>query len=80
MSQNGRFLTCKNAMDPNMTLPSLATPEINVTKYQQCVGLLIHAMVWTCPDIAYAVGMVLRHAAAPGQAHMTVVKRIFHYL
>ena len=40
----------------------------------------MHAMVWTCPDIAYAVGMVLRHAATPGQAHMTVVKRIFHYL
>jgi len=40
----------------------------------------MHAMVWTCPDIAHAVGMVLRHAATPGQAHMTTVKRIFCYL
>jgi len=35
----------KTPMDPNMTLPLLATPEINVTEYQQCVGSLMHAMV-----------------------------------
>jgi len=40
----------------------------------------MYAMVWTCPDIAYAIGMVSRYAAALGQAHMTAVKRIFHYL
>ena len=67
-------------MDPNATLPSLAMPEINVTEYQQCVGSLMHVMVWTHPDIAHAVGMVLRHAATSGQAHMTAVKRIFCYL
>jgi len=70
----------KTPMDPNTTFPSLAVPEINVTKYQQCIGSLMHAMVWTRPDIAHAVGMVSRHAAAPGQAHMTAVKRIFRYL
>ena len=40
----------------------------------------MHAMVWTHPDIAHAVGMVSRHAITPGQAHITAVKRIFHYL
>ena len=40
----------------------------------------MHAMVWTHPDITYAVGMVSRHATAPGQAHITTIKRIFHYL
>ena len=70
----------KTPMDHNTTFPSLAMPEIDVTKYQQCVGSLMHTMVWTRPDIAYAVGMVSRHATAPGQAHMTAVKRIFHYL
>ena len=70
----------KMPIDPNTTLPSLAMPEIDVTEYQQCVGSLIHAMVWTRPDIAHAVEMVLRYAATFGQAHMTAVKRIFHYL
>ena len=67
-------------MDPNTTLPSLVMSEIDITKYQQCVGSLMHAMVWTHPDIAHAVGMVSRYAAAPRQAHMTTVKRIFCYL
>jgi len=67
----------KTPMDPNTTLPSLAVPKIDVTEYQQCVGSLMHAMVWTRPDIAHAVRMVSRHAAAPRQAHMTAVKRIF---
>jgi len=70
----------KIPMDPNMTLPSLAAPKINVTEYQQCVGSLMHTIVWTCPDIAHAVEMVSRHTATPGQAHMTAIKRIFHYL
>ena len=70
----------KTPMDPNTTLPSLAMPEIDVTEYQQCVGSLMHTMVWTRPDIAHAVGIVSRHAATPGQAHMTTVKRIFCYL
>jgi len=67
-------------MDPNVTLPLLAVPKINVTKYQQCIGSLMHAMVWTHPDIAHAVGMVSRHATTPRQAHMTAVKRICCYL
>ena len=67
-------------MDPNITLLLLVMPEIDVTKYQQCVGSLMHAMVWTCPYIAHAVGMVLRHATASRQAYMTTIKRIFCYL
>ena len=55
-------------------------PEIDVTEYQQCVGSLMHAIVWTHPNIAHIVGVVSRHAAAPRQAHITAVKRIFHYL
>ena len=67
-------------MDPNTILPLLAVLEIDITEYQQYVGSLMHAMVWTCPDIAHAVGMVSRHAAAPRQAHITTVKRVFCYL
>ena len=70
----------KMPMDSNMTLSSLATSEINVTEYQQCVGSLIYAIVWTRLDIAHAVGMVSRHVTAPRQAHMTAVKKIFCYL
>jgi len=67
-------------MNPNTTLPLLTVPKIDITEYQQYVGSLMHTMVWTCPDIAHAVGMVSRHAAASGQDHITTIKRIFYYL
>jgi len=70
----------KIPMDPNMTLPLLAVPEIDITEYQQCVGSLMHAMVWTRPDIAHVVRMVSKHATTPRQAYITAVKRIFCYL
>jgi len=74
------YQSIKTPIDPNTTLPSLAVPEIDVTEYQQYVGSLMHAMVWTHPDIAHVVGMVSRHATASGQVYMTAVKRIFCYL
>jgi len=70
----------KTPMDSNTTLSLLAMPKIDITKYQQYVGSLMHAMVWTRPDIAHAVRMVSRYAVALRQAHMTTVKRIFCYL
>ena len=67
-------------MDPNMTLPLLAASEIDITEYQQYVGSLMYAMVWTRPDIAHTVRMVSKHAAILEQAHITAVKRTFYYL
>ena len=44
------------------------------------VGSLLHAARATRPDIAHAVGIVSKFNAAPTQAHLTAVKRIFRYL
>ena len=43
-------------------------------------GSLLHAARATRPDIAHAVGIVSKLNAAPTQAHLTAVKRIFRYL
>jgi len=39
------FRSVKMPIDPNMTLPLLATPKIDITKYQQYIGSLMHVMV-----------------------------------
>ena len=44
------------------------------------IGSLLHAARATHPDITYAVGIVSKFNAAPTQAHLTAVKRIFRYL
>jgi hypothetical protein len=40
----------------------------------------MYAMMCTRPDISFAVGMVSRYQANPGQSHWKAVKKILRYL
>jgi len=44
------------------------------------VGALMYAMLGMCPDLAYTVGILSQHTAAPGKAHVHAVQRTFRYL
>ena len=44
--------------------------------YQALIGSLLYLSITTRPDISYAVGAVVKHCAAPTEAHMTAAKRI----
>ena len=44
------------------------------------VGSLMYAMVFTRPNIGYAVGVVSRFMSNPGREHWAVVKWIHQYL
>jgi hypothetical protein len=48
--------------------------------YSSAVGILMHPMVCTRPDIAHAVGVVSRYMNNPGKEHWEVVKWILRYL
>ena len=48
--------------------------------YASAVGSLMYGILYTCPDICHAVGMVSRYQSNPGQAHWQAVKRIMRYL
>ena len=48
--------------------------------YSSVVGSLMYAMICTRPDIAYAVGVVSRFLANPGNEHWVAVKWILRYL
>ena len=54
--------------------------KVDPIQYQSMVGSLLHAAKTTRPDIAHAVGKVSKFSAAPTQAHLTAVKRIFRYI
>ena len=54
--------------------------KVDAAQYQSVVGSLLHAARATLPDIAHAVGITSKFNAAPTQAHLTAVKRIFRYL
>ena len=54
--------------------------SIDVTLFQPIVGSLLYAAIATRPDIAQAVGVVLKFCANPTQNHLTAAKRILRYL
>ena len=54
--------------------------EMKKIPYSSVVGSLMYAMICTRPDIAYAVGVVSRFLANPGNEHWVAVKWILRYL
>ncbi|XP_058008332.1 secreted RxLR effector protein 161-like [Hevea brasiliensis] len=48
--------------------------------YASAVGSLMYAQVYTCPDIAYIVGMLGRYLSNPGMDNWKAAKRAMRYL
>ncbi|XP_070018025.1 secreted RxLR effector protein 161-like [Nicotiana sylvestris] len=48
--------------------------------YASVVGCFMYAMLYTRPDICFAIGMVSRFQSNLGREHWTVVKHIIKYL
>ncbi len=60
------------------------TPEdclgMKTVPYCKLIGKLLYLTVTTCPDIAYAVGVLCRFVENPGPAHWHAVKHVLWYL
>jgi hypothetical protein len=74
-------------MNPGCKLSAEKTPstpeEVEFMKdkpYIHAVGSLLYLATATCPDIAYAVGVLATFNSNPGVAHWTAVKHLFRYL
>ena len=67
-------------LETNAKLVKVDNPKVDIKTYQGAFGGLMYAMLATCPDLAYAVGALSKHAACPGQAHFAALKRVYHYL
>jgi len=67
-------------MDPNVKLIKVQEAEVDIRTYQSALGALMYAMLTTCPDLAYSVGILRKHASAPGETHWTALKYIHRYL
>jgi hypothetical protein len=69
---------------PMIVSPLLKQTERTVSKaefdYLSVVGSLLHIANCVRCDISYAVGVLARHANAPGPAHVRAAKRVLQYL
>jgi hypothetical protein len=79
------MLDCNPAhmpMDPTARLtitPDDVTPNTTFP-YAAAIGSLMYAAVGTRPDIAFTVQSLSQFTSRPSPAHVTALKRIFHYL
>ena len=78
-------LTKASTIDyPMLVTPLIKLQEREVDKsvfdYLSVVGSLMHFANCVRCDIALAVGVLARHAMAPGAAHVKAVKRVVQYL
>ena len=48
--------------------------------YAKAIGSLLWAVMVSCPDAAYAVGILSQFIQSPGQPHWEAVKRVITYL
>lgn len=64
----------------NVRLPKLAKPEVSQTDYLSVVGSTLHICQVSRPDCAFAVGVLSRHSATPGAAHMIAARNLVNYL
>ncbi|KAG2860558.1 hypothetical protein PC113_g7926 [Phytophthora cactorum] len=74
---------CKAVVSPvdisTRLISSDAATKVNAP-FREAVGVLMHLMTATRPDIAYAVGYVSRFMENPQEEHWVAIKRIFRYL
>lgn len=54
--------------------------RINVTEYQQAIGSLMYAMIFTRPDIAFVLGKLSQFMSDPAEHHGNALKFLFRYL
>ena len=53
--------------------------EVSPTLYRSIIGSLLH-LTASRPDIAFIMEVCACYQAAPKESHLTVVKRIIHYI
>lgn len=74
---------CKAISTPMVTGCKLSKDDTSPTAYQKSYRSMIGSLLYVTasrPDMMHAVGQVARFQAAPTEAHVVAVKRIFRYL
>jgi hypothetical protein len=55
-------------------------PRIDVTEYQQVIGCVLFAMIFTRPDIAFVTGKLSQFMSDPAKHHGHAAKNLMRYL
>nr|GEW22903.1 zinc finger, CCHC-type [Tanacetum cinerariifolium] len=67
-------------MDTSKKLMPNNGQAVSQLEYSRMIGCLMHAMTCTRPDIAFAVGKLIRYTSNPGTQHWQAIQRVLKYL
>ncbi|XP_071905726.1 secreted RxLR effector protein 161-like [Coffea arabica] len=56
------------------------TTKMLTVPYALAIGSIMYAMLGTRPDVSYALSVMSRYQANPGEGHWTAIKNILKYL
>jgi len=67
---------------PDLDLPKLTVAEDPTfpTKFLSMIGSCLHICQVSRPDCSFAVGLLARHSATPGKAHMKAAEDLIRYM
>jgi len=70
----------KLPIGPKTVLNKLQVAEVSSTDYLSIVGPCLHTQQVSRPDCSYAVGVLTRHSATPGQEHKQAALDLVSYM
>ena len=77
------FLPMSHGVKLSKTQCPLTTDErsrMSAISYASAVGSIMYAMIYTRPDVSYALSVTSRYQADPDESHWVAVKNILKYL
>jgi len=74
------FKSWSTTYDASFKLKKNRGKSISYTQYAQIIWSLLHLMIFSIPDIAYAVGRLSRYTQCPSQDHWDALVRLMKYL
>ena len=54
--------------------------RMSMTPYASVIGSIMYAMLYTRPDVSYALSVTRRYQSDPDEGHWVAVKNILKYL
>ncbi|GKE17039.1 zinc finger, CCHC-type containing protein, partial [Tanacetum coccineum] len=75
-----KFLSSKFLMKDMGEAGVILGKPIDQLEYSRAIGCLMYAMTSTKPDIAYAIGRLIKFTSNPSRQHWHAITRVFKYL
>jgi hypothetical protein len=75
-------ITTSTPMDPSLLLVKARPNDrlIDLQEYQELIGSLYHAAIFSRPDISFAVSQLSQFLTGPTSIHMAAAKHVLRYL